>query len=206
MDIYVKIFSSGTIRWRTTLPVHTAMTGVMKGIGMDEIELAEYNSREAAAFGLEGLTQARNKAHQLLMLLLGGGAALAAFGLDLLEGEPLQAVAALAVSVAWFCLAMDVSVRGLRSAPVRSWASTVVLTKHQEWLKYNDELLAEGQSPVDPVRAQRRQLVDLRVEAIEGYREASTRAHAAIDRAYLGAALSPLWAAFAACLGWAWLR
>lgn len=173
---------------------------------MDEIELAEYNSQEAAAFSLEGLTQARNKAHQMLVLLLGGGAALAAFGLDRLQVAPLQGLAALAVSVAWFGLAMDVSVRGLRSSPVRSWASTSVLAKHQEWLGYNIELLAEGRAAVDPVRAQRCQLVGLRVQAIEGYREASTRAHAAIDRAYLGAALSPLWAALAAFLGWAWQR
>lgn len=175
-------------------------------MGMNEIDLAEYNSREAAAFSLEGLTQARQKAHQLLVLLLGGGAALATYGVDRLGGAPLQGLAALGVAVAWFSLAADVSLRGLRSAPVRSWASTSVLEKHAEWLAYSADLVAEGQPPVDPLSAQRRQLVDLRVRAIDGYRSASLRAHLAVDRAYLGAALSPLWGALAAGLGWAWGR
>lgn len=169
---------------------------------MDVMELAEYNSREAAAFSLDGLTQARNKAHQLLVLLLGGGAGLAAFGVARLAVEPLQALAALGMAVGWFSLAVDVSVRGLRSAPVRSWASTVVLPQHAEWVRYAAEMAQEGAAPVDPVMGQRKQLVELRVQAIEGYRQASTRAHAAIDRAYLGAALSPLWGVLAAGLGW----
>lgn len=170
----------------------------------NDIELAEYNSREAAAFSLEGLNLARAKAHQLLLVLLGGGAALAAYGLGLLAAEPMKALAALAVAVLWFCLAMDVAVRGLRSAPVRSWASTSVLDQYARWAVYSVELVAEGQPLINALEEQRRELVALRVQAIEEYRAASTLANAAIDRAYLGAALSPLWAGFAVLLAWAW--
>lgn len=39
---------------------------------MDELDVFEYNSREAAKFSFEGLKESRARAYALLLLLIGG--------------------------------------------------------------------------------------------------------------------------------------
>lgn len=173
---------------------------------MNEIDLAEYNSREAAKFSYDGLLQARQRAHQALLLLLGGGAGLGALGLERASTSPVLAGAALAASTLWFVLARRVARGALTSAPVRAWAQSGLLKTHAEWVRYSAELVSEGQPPVDPLAELRAASLRSTDKAAEEYREASTPAFVAVDDALTHLATTPVAALLGAAAGWALQR
>jgi hypothetical protein len=169
-----------------------------------ELEVAEFNSREAAKFSYDGLTQARARAHQLLLVLLGGGAGLGGLGLGRVAESPAIGWAALAAGVWWFALALYLTSRALRSSEVRSCASSSVLSHLKEWQRYAKEVQAEGGAPIDALLGLREQLLEQAKDAIEGYRNASTVAYVTLDRVYTGMAWTPIPASGAAAvLFWA---
>lgn len=173
---------------------------------MNELELAEYNSREAAKFSYEGVVQARQRAHQVLLLLLGGGAGLGALGLERASSSPVLAGAALAASALWFVLARRVARGALQSMPISAWTQPGLLKKHEEWLRYSDELQAEGKPPVDPLRELRAASLRCTDASATEYRSASSLAFAAVDDALTHLASTPVAALLGALAGWAFQR
>lgn len=176
---------------------------------MNEIDLAEFNSREAAKFSLDGLNQARSRAHALLLLLLGGAAGMASLGLAKWSSEPALACAALAGAMWWFWLAGRLAWRAMRSAAVSPWAMPGVAQYLGQWELYASERQAEDGVTVHALNAMRIDLCDKTDNAAAGYREASRRAYAAIDAAYLCMSATPYvslmvgWIAYA---GASWIR
>lgn len=170
---------------------------------MNEIDLAEYNSREAAKFSYDGLLQARQRAHQVLLLLLGGGAGLGALGLERVGASPVLAGAALAASTLWFVLARRVARGSLVSSEVRSWAQSGLLLKHAEWVRYSNELVEEGKPPVDALARLRASSLESVDKAAQEYRDASEPAYRAVDDALLHLATTPAAALMGALAGWA---
>ena len=177
------------------------------------IDLAERNSQELARFSLEGLQEARRRAHALLVLLLAGGGALGGLGLaraDALQHVPLAA-AALAGAVHWFALAAYVAWRASTTAAVRRWATPgLAAAGYEKWQAYAQAANAESAALGGPAGAVDA-LQELRLEALRNceraaheYRAASGSAHAVLDRAYRLAACMPLSAAAAVALALAW--
>lgn len=173
---------------------------------MNELDLAEYNSREAAKFSYDGLVQARQRAHQALLLLLGGGAGLGALGLERASASPVLAGAALAASALWFVLARRVARGALRSAPVRAWTQCGLLNSFAQWQRYRAELQAEGKPPIDPLAELRAASLRSTDKSAAEYREASTMAFAAVDDALTHLATTPVAALLGALAGWALQR
>jgi hypothetical protein len=169
---------------------------------MTEIELAEYNSREAAKFSYDGLLQARQRAHHALLLLLGGGAGLGALGLERVSTSPVLGGAALAASVLWFVLARRVARGALVSRPVRSWAQCDLLAAHAEWVQYSAELVQEGGQALDTVAELRKASLRSTDKAAAEYREASSPAFVAVDDALTHLATTPVAALLGAAAGW----
>lgn len=169
---------------------------------MTEIDFAEGQGHEAARFSLQGLNDARQRAHNLLLVLLGGGAGMGSLGLAQLVQGPLLGWAALAGAAWWFGVALFVALRGLRSAEVRGWASGTVVSHYDKWCAYALEQQAEGGPTIEPFLELRRQLLEQVADAADGYRQASTVAYAALDIAYKLMAATPLAAAFAAVVAW----
>jgi hypothetical protein len=173
---------------------------------MNEIDLAEYNSREAAKFSYGGLLEARQRAHHALLLLLGGGAGLGALGLERASTSPVLAGAALAASTLWFVLARRVAREALVSRVISPWAQPGLLKTHADWVRYSAELVSEGKPPVDPLAELRAASVRITDKAAEEYREASSPAFAAVDEALAHLAATPLAALLGAAAGWALQR
>ena len=173
---------------------------------MDEMDLAEYNSRKAAEFSYDGVLQARQRAHQLLLVLLGGGAGLGALGLERVAHSPALAGAALAASALWFALARQVVDGALVTSAVRSWAQGGLLEKYAEWVAYNGELLAEGKPTVDPLASLRASSVRAMDKAASEYREVSRAGFATTDAVQRHLTATPLAAALGALAGWALQR
>lgn len=169
---------------------------------MTEVEFAEFNSREAAKFSYEGLLQARQRAHQVLLLLLGGGAGLGALGLERADASPVLAGAAMAASALWFVLARRVARGALISSEVRSWAQSGLLGKYAEWVRYSEELVQEGRSPVDALAGLRASSLESIDKAAQEYRDASEPAYRAVDDALLHLATTPAAAILGALAGW----
>lgn len=161
---------------------------------MELIEFAEKRGEEAAKFSLGTLDVGRARAHNLLVLLLGGAGAMV--GLVMAHGaaRPLVALLGGVVAVWWFGLAAWLAVRGLRTSPVRTWAGegARILRKGAEWEKYEADTLAEGGQPNPALLSLRRQELELMADAAAEYRSASTQCAAALDCVYLLAALTPL--------------
>lgn len=170
---------------------------------MDEIDLAEFNSREAAKFSLDGLNQARSRAHALLMVLLGGAAGMGSLGLARWSLEPALASAALAGAMWWFWLAARLTWGALRSSQVNPWTMPGVAQYLGQWELYASERQAEGGMPVHALNEMRKDLCDKTDKAATGYREASGRAYAAIDAAYLCMSSTPLVSLLAVFFGYA---
>lgn len=164
---------------------------------MTEIDLAEFNSREAAKFSYDGLLQARQRAHQLLLLLLGGGAGLGALGLERWGTSPALAGAALAASWFWFVLASRVAKRALQSQPVSAWTQPRLVKTFAEWERYSAELVREGKPPIDPLQELRRASLRMTDKSAEEYRAASTPTFVLVDETLHHLATTP----FAALLG-----
>lgn len=168
----------------------------------NEIELAEFNSREAAKFSFDGLSSARDRAHQLMLVLLGGGAGLGALGLERWDQSPVLAGAAIGAALQWFALARQVSKGALVSMPVRAWAQHGLVEKHTEWTTYCSELVAEGKPAIDPLIELRKSSIRSVDKAAEEYRAVSTAAYVCIDSAYSSMSTTPVAAAVGAIVGW----
>ena len=160
---------------------------------MELIEYAERSGQQQALFSLATLDGIRQRCHALLVLLLGGAGAAAVLALGS-SGKPWLAVATAAVAVYWFGIAAYLAVRGLRTSPVRSWASrgTHVMAKAEAWQAYAADLVGEGAAPVDAMYKLRAQELEVMADAASGYIAASTQGAGALDRAYLLAAGTPL--------------
>lgn len=160
---------------------------------MELIEFAEKRGEEAAKFSLATLELARARAHNLLVLLLGGAGSLAALALAQENTHPRLTVFAVTVALCWFGLAAWLAVRGLRTSPVRTWAGEGkrILRKGAEWQRYVDDVVAEGGLPQDALLLLRKQELELMADASEEYRAASTQCATALDHAYVFAALTP---------------
>jgi hypothetical protein len=172
----------------------------------NEIDLAEFNSREAAKFSFDGLSTARERAHQLMLVLLGGGAGLGALGLERWDHSPVLAGAAIGAALLWFALARQLAKEALVSMPVRAWAQHGLVDKHVEWSTYCAELVAEGKPAVDPLEELRKSSIRSVDRAAEEYRSASTAAYSCIDNAYRSMSTTPLAAALGAGAGWIFTR
>lgn len=165
---------------------------------MTEIDLAEFNSREAAKFSLANLDVVRARAHQLLMLLLGGGAGMGALGLDRWSASPVLAGAFMGAALLWFALARQVAREALVSSQVRAWAQAGLMELHGDWVRFNAELLAEGCPAVDPLYELRKSCLRATDRAADEYRTASTAAYAAVDNAFSSMVTTPVAAALGA--------
>ena len=173
---------------------------------MNELDLAEYNSREAAKFSYDGLLHARQRAHQVLLMLLGGGAGLGALGLERAGVSPLLSGAALGASALWFVLARRVAREALQSAPVSPWAQPGLLKTYAEWQRYSAELVQEGKPAVDALGELRAVSVRSTDKAAAEYREVSTAAFLSVDQALMHLVSTPLAAMIGAAVGWALQR
>ena len=193
------------------LPTRTGRRGENAPMHLpnEVIDLAEKNSQEVARFSLEGLQEARRRAHALLVLLMAGGGALGGLGLaraETLAHLPLVA-AALAGALHWFALAAYVAWRANTTAPVRSWATPgMAAGGYEKWKAYaqaaNAESAARGDAgcDVDALKELRLEVVRNCEQAASEYRRASGAAFAVVDRAYRLAACMPISAAAAAAL------
>lgn len=168
---------------------------------MTEIDVCEFNSREAAKFSYEGVSNARARAHALLLILLSGGGGLG--GLALAQWQQSKAVSLCAAVAAawWFFLALRVATKAMASDEVRSWAVGGLAECIPEWATYVKDVQAEGGSAVlvDEVRLSALRSAD---KAAAEYREVSTRVFVALDRIYLQMAATPLVCVLAAGVAW----
>jgi hypothetical protein len=163
---------------------------------MDEIDIAEFNTRAAAAFSLSGLEDARRRAHALLLVLLAGGGSLGMLGLGKWNGEPILSVATLSASAYWFLGAAWVAWSGLSTAPVRSWATPGLLAKFDEWKDYAKQARVEDpdgkEDAIDPITELRKSAIRNAELAAHEYRNASTKAHRTLDTVFRMTAATPL--------------
>lgn len=162
---------------------------------MDALDVAEFNTREAAKFSLDGLTTARNRAHALLLIMLAGGGGLGAMGLAQWAKQPYISIAAMAAAGWWFGWAAFLAQKSLRSAPVRSWAMPGLDVKFSEWQTYAAESAIEGKQ-VDALAELRKSALRSAERAADEYRTASTEAYRAVDTVYRALAATPLASAF----------
>ena len=162
-----------------------------------EIDVCEFNAREGAKFALDGLMQARARAHALLLVLLGGAAGMASTGVGLMSSaNPLLAsyVAWSAVaSSGWWCwLAGRVVMGALRSSVVRSWTPKSDAALIQQWRNYAAELAVESGKPASALDEMRLSGCAAANNAADEYRAASGPAFVALDRVYINMASTPL--------------
>lgn len=159
------------------------------------LEFAEKQGHEAAKFSLATLELARARCHQLVMLLFGGAGALLGLAIGQYGANRTAAVLAGVVAVWWFLVAAWVLMRGLKSAPVRSWAQTgvTVLELERQWQGYAQEAAKEeGAAAVNVAHEVRQSALRNAAGAAEEYREASTLAARALDQALMACAATPL--------------
>jgi len=161
---------------------------------MELIEFAEKRGEDAAKFSLSTLDVARVRAHNLLVLLLGGAGAMVGLVIANSAMRPWVLLLGGVAAVWWFGLAAWLAVRGLRTSPARTWAGigARILRKGEEWQKFEAESIAEGGQPKAALLALREQELSLMADAADEYRAASTQCAAALDSAYLLAALTPV--------------
>lgn len=173
---------------------------------MDLIDFAEKQGEAQVLFSLSTLEFNRQRCHALLVLLLGGagGALVLAAGVST---RPWVGMVACSAALWWFGIAAYLSVHGLRTSPIRSWAlkGDVVMRKAQEWQVYSQQVQAEGGAPVDAFVKLREQHLQVMAYAAAEYITASTQSAIALDRAYLLAALTPLPMGGAALLAYRFL-
>lgn len=161
-----------------------------------EIDFILQSSQQSAAFSYEGVQLSRARAHALLLVLLSGGAGMGSLGLALWAANAGLAVVLLAAAACWFVAAAWLAVKGLSSSVVRSWASSQLLKSHEEWCRYRDELVAEGQlaqaDSVDVLHQLKLNAVGSAGRAQAEYIAASSAAFDAIDQVYKAMAATPI--------------
>lgn len=158
---------------------------------MDVIDLAEQHSSAAAAFSYEGLKEARQRAAALLVVLLGGGGGLGGLGIAQWSASKPMALAALAASVYWFCIAAYLALLALRSKQIRSWHTVGLVEKLPKWEAYAAELRQEG-TPSSGINELRKSAVRNMETAAAEYQEASTPSFKAIDHCFVLMAATPV--------------
>lgn len=165
-----------------------------------EIDVCEFNSREAAKFSYDGLTIARTRAHALLLVLLSGGGGLGGLALAQWPQSRVVALCAAVAAAWWFFLALRVVTKATASVEVRAWAINGLANAIPKWQKYVDEVHAEGGKAnlADEMRLSAMRSAD---KAAAEYRQASTKVFVALDRIYLQMAATPLWCVLAAAAG-----
>lgn len=161
-----------------------------------EIDFILQSSRQSAAFSLEGVHLARARAHALLLVLLSGGAGMGSLGLAQWSSRAGLSAVLLVAAVWWFAAALWLVWHALASDVVRPWAPGVLLETHQDWCRYRDELVSEGQlgqaDAVDVLMQLKLASVRTAAKAQVEYVAASTKAFVAIDRVYKAMACTPL--------------
>lgn len=160
---------------------------------MDVLDFAEQQGQKAAAFSLATLEFNRQRAHALLVLLLGGAGAMG--GLAISQAALLW-VAAAAGSVAlwWFACAAWLALRALRTQPIRTWAGEgwPLVEKAREFEAYVKQATLEGEVVPDALTLLREAQLRKMQAAANEYRDASTIAAIALDQAYKAAAFTPV--------------
>lgn len=164
---------------------------------MTELDVCEFNAREGAKFALDGLLQARARAHALLLVLLGGSAGMASTGVALMASEnPMLSTyvawSAVASAALWCWLAGRVVLGSLMSSEVHAWAAKADSAMLQQWRDYAVQVLLESGKPASALDEMRISACDVAAEAAKGYRAASGPAYLALDRAYINMAATPL--------------
>jgi len=160
---------------------------------MGVLDFAESQGKLAAAFSLANLDFNRQRAHALLVLLLGGAGAMG--GLAISQASDLcVAVAAWSMSLWWFACAAWLALRALRTQPIRSWAGEgwPLIEKAREFDDYVKQSAIEGGVVLDTLTLLREAQLRKMQKAADEYRVASTIAAIALDQAYKAAALTPM--------------
>lgn len=163
---------------------------------MELLDYVEEQGRRNAAFSVETLELMNKRAHTLLTLLLAGAGATGTMALAQLGPGGVRWVLwpLAAVSVWWFALAAWVAVKALRTREVRAPAGEpVALLKHFEELHHFTRSAAlEQAQDLDALKELRQDELRTLDKTARGYRQASTSVAWALDKAYLGAAGTPL--------------
>lgn len=171
---------------------------------MELLDYVEEQGRRNAAFSLETLELMNKRAHTLLTLLLAGAGATGTMALAQLGPGGARWVLwpAAAVSMWWFALAAWVAVKALRTREVRAPAGEPgALLKHFEELHHFARSAAlDRAQELDALEELRRDELHTLDATAHGYRQASTAVAGALDKAYLGAAVTPLLAVAALCM------
>jgi len=170
---------------------------------MDVLDFAESQGRLAAAFSLANLDLTRQRAHALLVLLLGGAGAMGGLAISQ-ASAPWVALAAGGVSLWWFACAAWLALRALRTKPIRSWAGEgwPLIEKARELDDYVKQSAAEGKEVSGTLTLLREVQLRKMQRAADEYRAASTLAASALDQAYKAAAFTPVVPVFALGLLW----
>ena len=166
---------------------------------MDELTFIEQQGQRNAAFSLENWELMNKRTHALLTLLLGGAAGTGAYALGQL-GKPggqwvLWALGT--VALWWFVLAAWVAVRALRTQEVRAPAGDGQrLLEHLRGplAAYIKQAHLDGEDPADGLTLLREGELWVLQKTTAGYRASSTRIAKTLDYAYVGAAVTPVWA------------
>ena len=157
----------------------------------DTISIAEKHSAAVAAFGYEGVKEARQRGATLLSILFTGGSALGGLCLSQWPTNRELAIGAMSASLYWFGIAAYLAWRALRSDTVRSWHTEGLMGQLPEWERFAQELKAEG-TQTTGVDELRKSVVRNMEKAAQGYRSVSEKAFRAIDMAYVLMSLTPI--------------
>lgn len=169
---------------------------------MDVLDFAESQGKLAAAFSLANLDLNRQRAHALLVLLLGGAGAMGGLAISQASNQWIF-VAAWSMSLWWFACAAWLALRALRTQPIRSWAGEgwPLVEKAREFDHYVKQSAIEG-VVLDTLTLLRETQLRKMQGAADEYRVASTIAAVALDQAYKAAALTPIVPALVLSLMW----
>jgi hypothetical protein len=170
--------------------------GTMDHMTPQEIDFILSNAQQCAAYSAQGLDVARARSHAVFVLLLSGGAGMGSLGFAQWVARPDLAAILLASGLWWFAIAGSLAVPALVSGEVRPWAPGYLLDTHQDWCRYRDELVAEGQlgqaDTVDIMLQLKLAAVRSAVNARSGYITVSSPVFVAIDQAYKAMTCTPL--------------
>lgn len=166
---------------------------------MDALDYIEAQASKNAAFRLETMELLNKRGHAMLALLLGGAGAAGAYALGRLgQSDAMLSLSALGpIAVWWFGLAAWVAMKVCRTQEI--YPPTNEPQKLIEYLEgplevYRAELTAEGQQPEAAlVMLRRGELLSLQ-KRIDGYVKNNIAVAAQLDKAYLCAAATPVWA------------